>query len=174
MQWLSRRCAMTLLCCHRWSERAIPLPPLLVNVVWFYCHFLWWSHKPFPSPLAHDYLSCFQHPRPPERECRGADRPCLEMDCSCVAPGLSPPIGPLHKPLCCLLGLCSQPRGIQQSSLFHYSSYVFTEALPQSPLMRNFKIFVGTGLEALFNIRSGQLSSAILGYQGLSSEGETQ
>lgn len=46
MQWLLWRCAMTLLCCHRWSERAIPLSPLLVNVVWFYCHFLWWSHKP--------------------------------------------------------------------------------------------------------------------------------
>lgn len=40
------RCAVTLLCCHIWSDRAIPLSPLLVNVVWVYCHFLWWSHKP--------------------------------------------------------------------------------------------------------------------------------
>lgn len=132
MQWLMWRCAVTLLCCHRWSERAIPLSPHLVNIVWFYCHFLWWSHKPLSFTFG-PWLFVMLWAWPPERECRGDDRPCLEMDCSCVAPGLSPPIGPLHKPLCCFLGLYSQPRGIQQSSLF-FIPHMFSQRLCHSLL----------------------------------------
>lgn len=92
-------------------------------------------------------LSSSQHPWPVEREHHGADRPLFipgEMRCFWAALGPSPLIRPFHKLHCHLLGLYPQPRGLLNTvfphPFFFILFYLFTEALPRVPLMRNSQI----------------------------------
>lgn len=140
------KCTVMLLHRHGWS--AGPHIPFHtpVNVVWFCCHFLWWKViNPLRSPSPPNYLSSFQHPWSLEREHRGADRPLFipgDMWWSKTAPGFSPLIRPFHKPHCRLLGLYPQSTGLWTwSSLYLFLFfYLFTEALPHSPPMKNLQI----------------------------------
>lgn len=106
-----------------------------VNAVWFYCHFLWWKLiNPFPSPLPPNYVSSSQHGHW-SVSAAGLTGPHLSQERWGV-PG-QPRV--LHLPSGLFINLtavswcCVLNRGLLLLSF----CYIFTEALPISPLLRS-------------------------------------
>lgn len=128
-----------------------------VNVVWFYCHFLWWKViNPFPSPSPPNCVSASQHPWPVEREHRGADKVLVYPRRDGVFLG-SPRSFTTHQafsktslPPLGIVYMTQRPLNtVFPLPFFFFLFYLFTEALPCSPLMRNWFRFFKTGLEVL-------------------------
>lgn len=149
-------------CCTAVVDWEGPHTPFhtLVNVVWFYCHFLWWKViKPFASPSPFNYLSSFQHPWPSECECRGADRlPFIPAKMSSLRSFTS------HRAINFPAASWDCVHSPEASNCLPSTlsfAYFFTEALPCFLVIRNFLIFLRQGLR-FFKQQGWSLYPAIL------------